>query len=153
MANPYVEYYTNQAGTGLTGFQGYRYQRGHGFFGNLYSSIIKPLAKYFGKKALSTGVQMGKDILSGQNFKESAKKRLIDLGEEAGYDGIKRAKQYFQTGKGRKRRRKNRKRSSIKTLLMANRRRKSKRKPKSKRSKKRRSVKKKRSKSKDLFSF
>ena len=50
MTNPYIDYYTNQAGSGLTGFQGYKYQRGHGFFSSLFRNILVPLVKYFGKK-------------------------------------------------------------------------------------------------------
>ena len=47
--NPYIDYYTNQAGSGISGFQGYKYQRGHGFFSSIFRNILMPLGKYFGK--------------------------------------------------------------------------------------------------------
>ena len=109
MTNPYLEYYSNQAGSGLAGFQGYRYQRGHGFFGNLFQNILKPLGKYLGKQALKTGVEIGGDMMSGENFKTSAKKRLKSTKDVVLNDAIDRAKLFAQTGKGRKRRRRRRK--------------------------------------------
>lgn len=103
MSNPYMEYYVSQAGSGLTAYSGYRYQRGHGFFGSLWN-ILKPLGKYLGKKFLSTGVSIGSDYLSGDNIKESAKKRLKAVGEEVLDDSVIRAKKFIQTGKGKRRR-------------------------------------------------
>ena len=106
--NPYAEYYRNQAGSGLTKYEGIQYQRGHGFFGTLFSSIIKPLVKYLGRKALETGVSLGSDVMKGQNFKESLKSNLKRTGEVMIDDGAKRAKKYVQTGNGkRKKRRRN----------------------------------------------
>jgi len=106
MSNPYLAYYANQAGSGLAGFQGVRYQRGHGFFSSIFQNVLRPLAKYLGKKALSTGVEIGSDILKGEDIKESAKKRLKTTGKSIVNDAIERAKNFAQTGSGGKRRRK-----------------------------------------------
>lgn len=106
MSNPYLDYYTNQAGSGLAGFQGVRYQRGHGFFSSIFQNVLRPLAKYLGKKALSTGVEIGSDILKGEDIKESAKKRLKTTGRSIFNDAIERAQHFAQTGSGGKRRRK-----------------------------------------------
>ena len=107
MINPYLEYYSNQAGSGITGFEGYKYQRGHGFFGNLFKTILLPLGKYLGKKALSTGVAIGGDIVNGENFRNSAKKRLLNTGELIISDSLDKMKKInSQEGNGRKKRRK-----------------------------------------------
>ncbi len=109
MSNPFVDYYTNQAGSGLAHFEGYKYQRGHGFFGNLFKNILRPLGLYLGKQALSAGVNIGKDVLSGQNFKDSlknnakntAKSILIDSAEKVGQlrNGKRRIKKKRPTKK------------------------------------------------------
>ena len=69
----YNSYYLNQAGSGIPGFQGIQFQRGHGFFGNLFSTIVKPLLGYLGKMALSSGAAIATDVASGRNWKEAAK--------------------------------------------------------------------------------
>lgn len=82
MSNPYLSYYSEQAGDGISHFSGLKYQKGHGigsFFGRLFKSLILPSAKYLGKKALKTGVDIGSDVLEGQSFKESAKKRVNEI--------------------------------------------------------------------------
>ena len=96
MNNPFVDYYTNQAGSGLTSFQGYRYQRGHGFFGSLFQNILKPLGLYLGKQALSTGVNIGKDVLGGENLKNSLKKNAKQAVSTILKDGSER----LQRGSG-----------------------------------------------------
>ena len=104
MSNPYIDYYTQQAGTGLTGFQGYRYQRGHGFFGRLISKAVFPLLKFLGKRALSTGADIATDVLvNKRNIADAAKERLENEGRELASAGIQRAKKYVLEGKGRKR--------------------------------------------------
>lgn len=114
MSNPYLEYYTNQAGSGLTGFQGYQYQRGHGFFGSLFQNILKPLGRYLGRQFLSTGVNVGNDILSGENLTDSIIKNTKKTSKNMLNDGIARAQKFAQTGSGkRKRRRKSRKVSKL----------------------------------------
>jgi hypothetical protein len=101
----YKQYYMNQAGTGLVHFEGSEYQRGHGFFGNIFSTFLKPLGKYFAKKAISTGVSLGTDYLANKNMKESVKERLKQTGNDVLEDALNRAKTFAQTGKGRKRKR------------------------------------------------
>ena len=32
----FINYYVNQAGTGITGYFGIRYQKGHGFWENIF---------------------------------------------------------------------------------------------------------------------
>lgn len=153
MSNPYLEYYTNQAGSGLAGFQGYKYQRGHGFFGNLFNYILKPLGKYFGKQALSTGVAIGQDVLSGENFKESAKKQLKTTGSNVLTDAVGRAKKFAQTGRGKRRRRRKGKVSSKLALLSIKPKSKRRKRVKRKKTTKKKSVKRKSSKRKQRIKF
>ena len=127
--NPYIDYYKNQAGSGMTVYEGLQYQRGHGFFGSLFSNIIKPLGKWLLPKALSTGVRVGNDLLKGEKMKDSLKRNLKITGEEMLDDGLERAKKFVQTGKGRRRNAK--RKASIKKKRKA--------KPKSVRKKKRKS--------------
>lgn len=103
MSNPYIQYYAQQAGSGLPSFAGVRYQRGSGFWGTLFSRAILPAVKFLGKKALSTGVNVATDVLGGEKLKESLKKRARESGKELANKGISRAKTYLQTGKGLKR--------------------------------------------------
>ena len=106
MTNPYIAYYENQAGTGIAGFQGIRYQRGHGFFGSIFRTVLKPLAKYLGKRALSTGVDKGSDYLQGEDLKTSIKKRLKATGNTIFDDAINKAVKLKQKGNGKKRKKK-----------------------------------------------
>ena len=76
-----------QSGHGV--FEGYPYQRGFGNrslrghgIGNIFRSlfrffspIAKKVGKAVGKQALQTGAQIATDIVSGENFKQSLKKR------------------------------------------------------------------------------
>ena len=103
--NPYITYYSNQAGSGISGFQGVRFQRGAGFFGNVFKSAILPLLKYFGRQALSTGTEIATDALDGENVLESMKKRGKQAAKNIAMDASDRAQRFVQTGKGRKRRR------------------------------------------------
>src|ERR1700712_1748936 len=104
MSNPYLAYYKQQAGTGLTGFQGYRYQRGHGFFGRLISKAVFPLLKFLGQRAVSTGADIATDVLvNKRDFKQAAKERLKNEGKELASAGVQRAKKFVLEGKGRKR--------------------------------------------------
>ena len=68
------QYYRNQVGTGLPVFRGNRVQRGHGL-GSMFKGLLKsvvPLvksgAKSLGKQALSTGLDITRDVLSGKKF-------------------------------------------------------------------------------------
>lgn len=100
-SNRFVEYYINQAGTGIAGYSGVRYQKGHGFFGRLLSGAVFPILKYLGKKALNTGVNIGSDILQGENIKTSMKRRLKTTGLDIAEDALEKVKK--QKGSGRKR--------------------------------------------------
>ena len=80
----YNDYYARQAGGALPYFAGAQYQRGHGLgslFGGLLRSampLIKRGAVALGKGALKTGVRIAGDVLSGQNIKTAAKRRVTD---------------------------------------------------------------------------
>ena len=80
----YNDYYARQAGGALPYFAGAQYQRGHGLgslFGGLFRSampLIKRGAVALGKGALKTGVRIAGDVLSGQNIKTAAKRRVTD---------------------------------------------------------------------------
>ena len=69
----------------FTYFVGARYQRGHGqgsVFGGLLRSampLIKKGAMALGKGALKTGIHIADDVLSGQNIKTAAKRRVTDV--------------------------------------------------------------------------
>jgi len=117
-ADVYTKYYANQAGYGdyppLQTFKGTSYQRGYGI-GSIFSSIIrgitplfqssfaKQAAKTVGNQLLNTGLQVGKDLLQGQNLKEAAKHRFKQAGTEIMRDMGEQMTN--QTGSGRKRRR------------------------------------------------
>lgn len=112
-SNPYINYYANQAGTGIGGFQGAKFQRGQGFFGNVFRNAILPLMKYFGKKALNTGLNVANDAIEGENVLNSLKTRSKRTVREIASDVGDRAMKFAQTGKGRKRKRKSRKNINI----------------------------------------
>ena len=116
-SNPYINYYINQAGSGIGGFQGARFQRGQGFFGNVFKSAILPLLKYFGKQALSTGVDVANDALAGENVLESLKTRGKMAARNIASDAGDRVKRYAQTGTGRRRRRRRTNLALIKSLV------------------------------------
>jgi hypothetical protein len=108
--NPYNNYYLNQVGSGLPGFQGVRYQRGGGFFGRLFSGTIFPFLKQLlpelGKRALPSVAGLGQDILSGENVKESALKRLKTMGHDIADETIDQVKTRLQRGSGKRRKKK-----------------------------------------------
>ena len=82
----YNDHYARQAGGALPYFVGAQYQRGHGLgslFGGLLRSampLIKRGAVALGKGALKTGIRIADDVLSGQNIKTAAKRRITDSG-------------------------------------------------------------------------
>ena len=66
----YKDYYKNQAGSGISGFHGSRYQHGSGL-GSLFSGVLRaaaPLLKKgaiaLGKQALRTGVNLASNYLN-----------------------------------------------------------------------------------------
>lgn len=102
MSNTYINYYLNQAGSGLSAFEGVRYQRGNGFFGRVLSGAILPALRFLGRKALSTGVDVGMDVLDGNNIKESIKKRSKKAAKDVASTASTRAQRYVQTGRGQR---------------------------------------------------
>lgn len=74
--NEYDSYYFNQAGSGLAGFRGVRYQRGHGFFGRLLSGAIYPALRFLGKNFLKTGMNVASDVFNSNDFSSSALKKI-----------------------------------------------------------------------------
>ena len=120
MANPYSEYYTNQAGNGIPGYGGIRYQRGKGLFSKVLPGVVMPLLKYLGKTALSTGYDIAKDTAHGSDFKKALKHRLAETGINIAEEGIKKAREYTQRGLGRRKRKRTRciKRIKHKTKLI-----------------------------------
>jgi hypothetical protein len=104
--NPYLSYYNNQVGTGLAGFQGLRYQKGHGWFGRLFTSVlpfIKQVLPVLGKRALPSGKGLAQDILSGENVGRSAVKRLKEAGRNIADESVDMIKtKLLQSGSGGK---------------------------------------------------
>ena len=125
--NPVTEYYVNQAGTGLSGFTGLRYQRGAGWLSNIWSQVGLPVLKFLGRQALSSGLSVAQDAIEGKNVKQSAIGQLKNSGRNTiGY--LKNLTD--QTGSGRKRKRcskKSIKRGAKKPKLAVKRKRKTKR--------------------------
>ena len=104
-SNPYINYYVNQAGSGIGGFQGVRFQRGGGFFGNLFRSTIMPLLKYLGPKILKTGVSVASHAIAGENVLSSLKSHGKEAARDIASDVGDRVTRFAQTGNGRKRKR------------------------------------------------
>ena len=79
----YEEYYARQNGGEIPVFAGSRFQRGHGlgsilggFFRRLVLPFFKTNAKGMLANAVKTGLEVADDVLEGQSFKESTKKRV-----------------------------------------------------------------------------
>lgn len=117
-SNQFVAYYVNQAGTGISGYSGVKYQKGHGIFGNILSRFVFPILKSLGKRALNTGINIGTDFLQGENIKSSMKKRLKTTGIDIAEEALNKLKNYKQSGTGKR-----------KSSIIASKGRKSKRKP------------------------
>ena len=84
----YNEYYAQQVGGALPYFTGSRVQRGHGF-GSLLGDLLRTVAPLIkrgalalGNRALKTGTQIAGDVLSGQNIRTAAKRRVKIAGNE-----------------------------------------------------------------------
>lgn len=96
-----------QEGGAIRGFSGPEWQVGGGFnFGRFLWKHSKPLLGFLSKQALRTGVEIGQDVLSGENVKESAKKRLKETGKAIANKAIDKAKEKIAgAGSGIKRKR------------------------------------------------
>lgn len=104
-----LDYYLNQAGSGIVGYSGVRFQRGNGWFSRILSNTIIPIGKFLGKKALKTGMNIGSDLLKGENLKSSIKNQLKSTGMEVAEEALDKIRRFRQTGTGKsKRRRKSR---------------------------------------------
>lgn len=105
-------YYYNQAGSGVGGFSGLRYQKGDGFFGRLISGTVLPLLKkalpFLGRTAMETGVNIAKDVSEGKKFKDSFKERAKASGKKISEAALAKAEKMMSGSGLRKRRRRRR---------------------------------------------
>ena len=108
LSNKMDEYYHNQAGSGIGGFSGLRYQKGNGFFGRLISGTVLPLLRkvlpYLGRTAMETGMDIAKDLSEGKKFKESFKERAKASGKKISEAALAKAEK-MMSGSGIRRRR------------------------------------------------
>jgi len=96
------QYFINQAGDGIGFYRGRLYQqRGRGWFGRIFSGTVLPFLRYLGNHALSSGADVVKDVVAGDNIKTAVKRRARGtvskmLGDAVGKlqsgTGIKRQK-------------------------------------------------------------
>ena len=94
MSNPYVRYYLDQQGHGMTVFRGSPWQIGHGQMGyglgGLFRSVARAVmpmvkcgAKALGNIALKNGANFVGDVLAGKNVKEAANARTLEAANVA----------------------------------------------------------------------
>ena len=107
MSNPYLKYYEEQAGSGLSYFSGAEYQKGRGigsFLFKLFRTALLPAlkntGKFLGKQALHTGIDLAKDVLMGAPVKDAALSRLNEAGDRV----TEAAQRKAQSGSGRRKR-------------------------------------------------
>lgn len=86
MDDPYLKYYTHQAGSGVSNvYRGAEYQRGHGigsFLGGLFRSVtplLKSGVKALGKEALRSGLGFVGDIVHSVSPKEAVRNRVKEM--------------------------------------------------------------------------
>lgn len=86
MDDPYLKYYTHQAGSGVSNvYRGAEYQRGHGigsFLGGLFRSVtplLKSGVKALGKEALRSGLGFVGDLAHSVSPKEAISKRVKEM--------------------------------------------------------------------------
>ena len=114
MNNPYVRYYLDQQGHGMTVFRGSPWQLGHGQMGyglgGLFRSVartvmpmVKSGAKALGNIALNSGANFIGDVLAGKNVKEAAKARTREAADATKQKAVQRLQTYAQTGSGKRR--------------------------------------------------
>jgi len=119
----YLKYYQNQAGRGyahpnISTFRGRTYQHGNGL-GSIFAGLLRTLTPLFsspavksvasniGKRLLTTGMNIGSDVLAGQNLASSLRQRAKETGASLMDDA---AATLRQSGSGIKRLRRRRKR-------------------------------------------
>ena len=114
MNNPYVLYYLDQQGHGMTVFRGSPWQLGHGQMGyglgGLFRSVartvmpmVKSGAKALGNIALNSGANFIGDVLAGKNVKDAAKARTREAADATKQKAVQRLRAYAQTGSGKRR--------------------------------------------------
>ena len=118
---PYEQYYVNQAGSGIAGFGGVRYQRGSGIWGNIANwgrRALTPILKFLAPRVLKTGVNIAQDVIDNPEerpFKSILKRRLIEGGKTIASEGWDATKDWrTQRGFGRRKRRRRIQKKSIK---------------------------------------
>ena len=110
MSNPYLHYYLDQQGHGMTVFRGSLWQIGHGQMGyglgGLFRSVaravmpmVKSGAKALGNIALKSGANFVGDVLAGKNVK-AAKARTLEAANVAKRKAVN--KLMNQTGSGKR---------------------------------------------------
>lgn len=107
--NNFEKYYCDQAGNGIAGFSGVKYQKGFGFFGRLLSGAVLPFLRFIGKNALNAGASIAHDIsesddFSLKNIKDVSTKRVRETGKSM----LKKAADKVLKGNGIKRKYKRR---------------------------------------------
>ena len=103
----FERYYSDQAGNGLQGFSGVRYQKGYGFFGRIVSKMVLPVLRFLGSNALKAGANIANDIVdtddfSFDNIKQISRKRLSEKAKGM----MKEGAQKILSGNGIRRRKK-----------------------------------------------
>ena len=113
-SNMLEQYYANQLTRGGGNvFKGSIYQRGYGLrrvqrgygFGGIFKSLVrvatpfvKEAAKTVGKEALSSGLGLLDDIVSGKDVKSSVKSRAREVGRNSLRKGVRKARQTISGG-------------------------------------------------------
>lgn len=96
-------YYGQQAGSGIAGYNGIRYQRGHGFASALKGlwSFIKPALPFVGRQAVAAGGDIIGLMDDGSNFKTAAKTVLKRKAGDLAFNTV--GKLVGQRGRGKRR--------------------------------------------------
>nr|DAC81380.1 TPA_asm: cupiennin [Parasteatoda house spider adintovirus] len=113
----FEDYYSNQAGNGLSYYKGVSLQRGSGL-GGIFKSMFRmvlPLfksgAKAVGKQALKSGVDIANDYMQGKDIRDASKQRIKEATKILTNKAADKVKTMVG---GHKRKRKNRKSTSSK---------------------------------------
>ena len=118
------EYFTDQAGSGISTYEGYRYSspvnlKGSGFFGRLISSGLMPILRkilpYAGKKAFSTITDIAGSLKEGKSPGEAIKGSLKRTAASVVRDAANKIESKL-TGKGIGKRRKKMNISTVKVM-------------------------------------
>lgn len=108
----FEDFYLNQAGNGISFYQGQPHQKGYGiggWFKKIFRSALPFItrgAKTVGKEVLRTGTQIANDVLEGRNVQESTEMRVKETGKTLAKKALKTADGMLGQGKKYKRKRK-----------------------------------------------